>query len=59
MNPDKDKTPVPDDYAPLSVRDFRQMRKSIGHLWISFATIVILAAAQAIVCYRVGAQSCH
>jgi hypothetical protein len=35
MNSEKDKTTVPDDYAPLSVRDFRQMRKTIGHLWIS------------------------
>lgn len=45
MNSEKDKTAPPDDYVPLSVRDDRQMRGIGPHLWISFAAIIILAAA--------------
>jgi hypothetical protein len=49
-----------DKYVPLSVRTARQMRKTIWpHLWMSFASIIILGIALAILSYRMGAQSCH
>jgi len=48
-----------EDGVPLSVRNARQMRKTLWpHLWMSFASIIILAAALAILAYRMGAQSC-
>ncbi len=51
---------VADDYVPLSVRDARQMRKTLWpHLWMSLASIILLAVALAILSYRMGAQSCH
>ena len=47
-----------EDYVPLSVRNARQMRKTLWpHLWMSFASIIILAVALAILTYRMGAQS--
>jgi hypothetical protein len=49
-----------DDGIPLSVRCARQMRKTLWpHFWMSFASIIILAAALAILSYRMGAQSCR
>jgi cell division protein FtsX len=42
------------------VRSARQMRKTLWpHFWMSFASIIILAAALAILSYRMGAQSCR
>jgi hypothetical protein len=52
-----------EECVPLSVRKARQMRRDFWllwpHLWMSFAAIIILAAALAILSYRIGAQSCH
>jgi hypothetical protein len=52
-----------ENWVPLSVREARQARKMRGNLrpyvWMNFASILILAAALAIITYRVGAQSCH
>ena len=46
--------------VPLSVRNARQMRRDLWpSIWMSFASIIILAAALAILAYRMGAQSCH
>jgi len=49
-----------EDGVPPSVRKAREMRRDLWpHLWMSFASIIILAAALAILTYRMGAQSCH
>lgn len=46
--------------VPLSVRKARQMRRDLWpSVCMSFASIIILAAAIAILIYRIGAQSCH
>ena len=46
--------------VPLSVRNARRMGRDLWpHLWMSFASILILAVTLAIVSYRIGAQSCH
>ena len=56
MNTEKEK----DECVPLSVRNARQMRRDLWpSIWMSFASIIILAAALAILSYRMGAQSCH
>ena len=47
-------------YVPLNLRNARQMRKTLWpHLWMSFASIILLVVALAILSYRMGAQSCH
>ena len=49
-----------EEWVPLSVRNARKMRKDLWpYIWMSFASIIILVVAFAIVSYRVGAQSCH
>jgi hypothetical protein len=49
-----------EDWVPLSVRNARKIRKDVWpHLWMSFASVILLAAALAILAYRMGAQSCH
>jgi hypothetical protein len=54
------KEPDGDEGVPLSVRNARRMRRDLWpHLWMSFASIIILAVALAILSYRMGAQSCH
>ncbi len=56
--------PEPDveKWEPLSVREARRarsMRDGVWpHLWMSFASVIILLVTLAIVCYRMGAQSC-
>ena len=56
----EDAEPGLEEYAPLSVRKARKMRKDLWpSIWMSFASILILAAALAILSYRMGAQSCH
>jgi len=56
----KDGEPDLDECVPLSVRNARQMRRDLWpSIWMSFASIIILAVALAIVSYRMGAQSCH
>ncbi len=48
-----------EDCVPLSVRNGRKMRKDLWpHLWMSFAAVILLTAALAILAYRMGAQSC-
>jgi hypothetical protein len=60
MHSEKDMMAVSEDYVPLTVRKVRQMRNTLwSHLWMSFVSIVVLAAALAILSYRIGAQSCH
>jgi hypothetical protein len=50
----------PEDGVPLSVRKAREMRRDLWpNVWISFASIIILAAALAILSYRIAAQTCH
>lgn len=47
-------------HVPLSVRQARQMRRDRWpSIWMSFASILILGAALAILSYRLGVQSCH
>jgi hypothetical protein len=54
------KEPDGEEWVPLSVRNARQMRRDWWpSIWMSFASIIILAAALAILSYRMGAQSCH
>jgi hypothetical protein len=52
-----------EECVPLSVRAARNARKMRGDLWpyvwMNFASILILAAALAILSYRLGVQSCH
>jgi len=52
-----------EDSVPLSVRNARKKRKALRALepyyWMSFASVILLAAALAILTYRMGAQSCH
>ena len=52
--------PADEDYGPLSVRNARRMRRDWWpSIWMSFASILVLALALAIITYRMGAQSCH
>ncbi len=48
------------EWVPLSVREARRARKRREDLWpyvwITFASVVILAVALAIMAYRMGAQ---
>ncbi len=47
-------------YITLSLRNAGQMHKTLWpHLWMSFASIILLVVALAILSYRIGAQSCH
>jgi hypothetical protein len=50
-------------WVPLSVREARRARANLkdlwSYVWMSFASLVILAATLAIVAYRVSAQTCH
>jgi hypothetical protein len=52
-----------EECAPLSVREARLARERRDELWpyvwMNFASMIILAIALAIVCYRIGAQSCR
>jgi hypothetical protein len=49
-----------EDCVPLSVRNARRVRRDLWpSIWMTFASILILAAALAILSYRMGAQSCH
>jgi hypothetical protein len=49
-----------EDGVPLSVRRARKMRKDLWpSIWLTFASVIILAAALAIMAYRMGAQSCR
>jgi hypothetical protein len=49
-----------EDQVPLSVRKARQMPRDLWpSLWMSFASMVLLAVALAILSYRMGTQSCH
>jgi hypothetical protein len=55
-----DVEPALEEGVPLTVRNARKTRKDLWpSLWMSFASILILAAALAILSYRMGAQSCH
>ena len=54
------KEPDVEDCVPLSVRKARKMREGLWpYVWMSFASIVLLAVALAILSYRMGAQGCH
>jgi len=56
----EDRIAVADDYVPVSVRNARKIRKDLWpSIWMSFAAMIILAVALAILSYRMGAQSCH
>ena len=49
-----------EDCVPLSVRNARKLRRDLWQsIWTSFASIILLAVALAILSYRMGAQSCH
>jgi hypothetical protein len=49
-----------EDGVPLSVRKAREIRIGLWpYCWMSFASIVFLAAALAILSYRIGVQTCH
>jgi hypothetical protein len=49
-----------EEWVPLGVRNARKIRHTLWpHLWMSFVSITLLAAALAIVAYRMGAQSCR
>jgi hypothetical protein len=52
-----------EEWVPVSVREARNARKIRGdlwpYIWMNFASILILAAALAILSYRIGAQSCR
>ena len=48
------------EWVPLSVREARQARKmrqdAWPYVWMTFASVVILAAALGILAYRMGAH---
>lgn len=52
-----------EEWAPLTVREARQARERREDLWpyvwMNLASMIILTITLAIVCYRIGAQSCH
>jgi hypothetical protein len=52
-----------EECVPLSVREARRARKMREdlwpYLWITFASVILLAAALRIMAYRMGVQSCH
>ena len=59
-NGQEDKEQDLEKHIPFSVRNASQMRRSLWkHLWMSFASITLLAVALAILSYRMGVQSCH
>jgi hypothetical protein len=49
-----------EECAPLSVRKAREARRmrdeAWPYIWINFASMIILVATLAIVCYRIGAH---
>jgi hypothetical protein len=51
-----------EEWVPLSVREARRAREMRDDLWpyvwMNFVSMILLFAALAIACYRVGAQSC-
>jgi len=60
---DKELEPDREAYVPLSVREARRARKMREDLWpyvwMTFASVILLASALVILSYRMGAQSCH
>jgi len=52
-----------EEWVPLSVREARRTREMRDDLWpyvwMNVVSMILLFAALAIACYRVGAQSCH
>jgi hypothetical protein len=49
-----------EEYGPLSVRNARRMRRDMWpYLWMSFASMIVLAAALAILVFRMGVQRSH
>lgn len=52
-----------EEWVPLSVREAREARKrrddAWRYGWMNFASMIILMVTLAIVCYRMGAQSCR
>jgi hypothetical protein len=52
-----------ENWVPLSVREARRARKMRDDLWpyvwMNFVSSILLAAALAIMAYRMGAQSCR
>jgi hypothetical protein len=49
-----------EQYVPRSLRRVQQMRRDLWpSIWMSFVSIIILAAALAILAYRMGTQCCH
>ena len=54
------KEPGLEEGVPLSVRKARAMRRDLWpYCWMSFASIIILAVALAILTYRMGVQGPH
>lgn len=52
--------PGAEECIPLSVRCARRIRRDLWpSIWMSFASILIIAAALVILSYRMGAQRCH
>jgi hypothetical protein len=50
----------PSEYIPLGMRSARRMRNNVWpYIWMSFVSMILLAAALVIVAYRMGAQSCR
>jgi hypothetical protein len=47
------------EYIPLSMRSARRMWNNVWpHIWMSFASILLLMAALVILAYRIGAHRC-
>ncbi len=57
------KEPDVEEWVPLSVREARRAQRMLDDLWpyvwMNFVSMVLLIAALAITCYRIGAQSGH
>lgn len=48
------------EYIPPGMRRARRMPSNVwAHIWISFASILLLMAALVILAYRIGAGSCR
>jgi hypothetical protein len=48
------------EYIPPGMRSARRMRNNVWpHIWMSFASILVLMAALVVLAYRMGTHSCR
>lgn len=61
MTSEKERMPADlEQYVQPGMRSARRMRNDVWpHIWMSFASSILLMAALVILAYRVGAHSCQ